>query len=63
MKLLGKTKSLIRFTLWFVDDQLMQWVVVHSSESKDLYQLRGWLIEQGVECNTIQSERLEEIEV
>ena len=58
MKLLNKTKALIRFTLSFIDDQKKNEVVIHSGESKDLYQLRGWLIEQGVECDTIKSEIL-----
>jgi len=49
----------IQFVLWFKNDERMNWVVTRSSSSKELYQFRGWLLEQDIECLSIEAERLE----
>lgn len=49
----------VQFVLWFVDDQQMKWVVIRSESSKDLYELRSHLIQQGIQCDAIFAERLE----
>lgn len=49
----------VQFVLWFIDDEFMKWVVIRSACSKDLYELRASLIEQGVQCDPVVAERIE----
>ncbi len=49
----------VKFVLWIMDDQSMQWIVIRSCDVNELLALRKQLLDDGVECTSIKKERLQ----